>query len=42
MLGGMLTTFQTQLADMGVSEASLQSRLASTKQNDIALASEVS
>jgi hypothetical protein len=38
MLSGMLTTFQTQLADMGVSVASLQSRLASTNQNDIALA----
>jgi hypothetical protein len=38
MLSGMLTTFQTQLTDMGVSVASLQSRLASTNQNDIALA----
>jgi hypothetical protein len=38
LLSGMLTTFQTQLADMGVSVASLQSRLASTNQNDIALA----
>lgn len=38
MLNGMLTTFQTQLTDMGVSVSSLQSRLASTNQNDIALA----
>lgn len=38
ILNGIVTTMSQQLIDMGVQVASLQARLASTNQNDIALA----
>lgn len=38
VLNGMLTTMSQQLIDQGIEVASLQARLASTNQNDIALA----
>lgn len=38
VLNGILTTMRQQLIDQGVEVASLQARLASTNQNDIALA----
>jgi hypothetical protein len=38
VLNGIITTMRQQLIDQGVEVASLQARLASTNQNDIALA----